>query len=64
MHEFPAQTEVVVLGPAETGVKSLSQILGDLKTEWGQTLLSSWLSCQHMPAVSALQAALGDKGQG
>lgn len=45
-------------------VKSLSQILGDLKAERGQTLLSSWLGCQHMPAVPALRAVLGNKGQG
>lgn len=56
-HEFSSQTKIVVLGPAQTRVKSISQMLGDLKAickaRWGQTLLSSWLSGQHTPAVSA-----------
>lgn len=50
-HECPAQTEDAVLDPAETRVKSLSQVLGDLKAEWGQTLLSLAVStCQLSPS--------------
>lgn len=52
-----SQTKIVVLGPAQTRAKSVSQMLGDLKAickaRWGQTLLRSWLSGQHVPAVSA-----------